>query len=113
MSKKYYATNGRDYWKPNPAYKEERLALLDNGQLVILTNMVRDGWVIFKLPEEYIYTEIPPENEVEEKVEKIECINCSGTGETMQIVDHDADYNSVWATCQCDRCNGTGLIIKK
>lgn len=36
-----------------------------------------------------------------------------GQGETMEIGDHDIDYNSVWESRQCWRCNGTGKVIKK
>lgn len=113
MAKKFYATNGVEYWKPNPEYKEEKLAMLDNGVLVVLTNMVREGWTVGALPKGFTYTEIPPEKEMNQEVVMVECPKCSGTGETMEIVDHDEDYNSVWANCQCHRCNGTGKIVKK
>lgn len=113
MSKKFYAINGVNYWKPNPAYKEQKLAMLDNGVLVVLTNMVREGWSVDSLPKGYTYTEIPPEKEMNQEVIMVECPTCRGTGETMEIVDHDENYNSVWANCQCDRCNGTGKIVKK
>ena len=112
MSKKFYATNGHDYWKPNPAYKEQKLALLDNGVLVVLTNMVREGWSVSSIPQGYEYTEVAPKDEKMEEVIMVQCPVCRGSGETMQIVDHDEDYNSVWETCQCDRCHGTGKIIK-
>lgn len=113
MSKKFYAKKGEHYWKPNPAYKEEKLAMLDNGMLVVLTNMVREGWTVGILPQGYIYTEIPPKEEHVPEVVMVECPTCRGSGETMEIVDHDEDYNSVWANCQCDHCNGTGKIVKK
>ena len=54
-----------------------------------------------------------PKTETKEEVEKVSCPTCSGSGEVMEIVDHDHDYNSVWETRQCWRCHGTGQIIKK
>lgn len=36
------------------------------------------------------------------------CPHCHGTGTTSSIVDHDADYNSVWASETCSRCGGSG-----
>ena len=46
MSKQFYATNGVKYWKPNPAYKEQKLAMLADGTLVVLTNLLKEGWDI-------------------------------------------------------------------
>lgn len=112
MSKQFYATNGVKYWKPNPAYKEQKLAMLADGTLVVLTNLLKEGWDIRELSKEFKYTETPS-TEKEVKVEKEQCPVCRGTGQTMEIVDHDENYNSVWEDRQCDRCNGTGYIIKK
>lgn len=112
MSKRFYIKNGDEYWKPNPAYREQKLAMLGDGKIVILTDMVKEGWKISAIPEGYKYTEKrPPENN-EPVVEKEKCKVCSGSGQTMQIVDHDEDYNSVWEDCQCWKCNGTGYIVK-
>ena len=113
MSNKFYATDGYEYWKPDPAYKEQKLALLEDGTLAVLTNMMKEGWTVTKLDTRYEYTEIAPTTETKEEVEKVSCPTCSGSGEVMEIVDHDHDYNSVWETRQCWRCHGTGQIIKK
>jgi hypothetical protein len=112
MAKRYYAKNSYEYWKPDPAYREQKLALLSDGTLVVLTDMVKLGWKITALPQGYKYTEAAPQQVVEETIEKINCPSCSGTGEVMQIVDHDSD-GAVYEPCQCSRCNGTGKVIKK
>jgi hypothetical protein len=98
MSKKLYATNGFKYWKADPKYKNQVLAMLEEGRLVVLTNRMSEGWSIDDLPKGFYYTEKEPTEEQLDKkvVEKEKCFHCGGKGRTSRIVDHDADYNSVW-----------------
>lgn len=111
MSKRFFARDGDTYWKPNPAYKEQKLAMLSDGKLVILTDMVKEGWTISPLPKEYKYTEKRDE-QVYEEVQKETCKACYGSGEGSQIVDHD-ENGAVYESCQCWKCNGTGKTVKK
>jgi len=100
-----------EYWKPNPMYNKEVLAENSDGELIVLTDMMREGWSISSLKNHEKTTIAPTEKAIE--VEKVKCPTCDGSGETMEIVDHDIDYNSVWESRQCWRCNGTGKVIKK
>lgn len=111
MSKKFYARDGNNYWKPNPAYKEQKLAMLSDGSLVILTDMVKEGWNISSLPKEYKYTE-KRDTEPQEEVKKEKCPACLGSGEGNEIVDHD-ENGAVYAKCQCWKCHGSGVVVKK
>lgn len=38
----------------------------------------------------------------------VQCPVCHGQGTVSEIVDHDADFNTVWASRQCYRCDGSG-----
>lgn len=110
---KFWAKNKltKEYWNADPAYRNQILAQDSNGQLIVLTDMHRENWSISYL-ENYEITTIEPTETIKE-VEKIECPTCRGSGKVMEIVDHDADCNSVWDHRQCWRCHGTGKIIKK
>lgn len=111
MGKRFYIKDGDEYWKPDPAYREQKLAMLGDGKIVILTDMVKEGWKISDIPKGYKYTEKrPPEDN--QVVEKEKCKSCDGSGEVMEIVDHDENYNRVYASCQCWKCNGTGYVVK-
>lgn len=111
MSKRFFARDGDKYWKPNPAYKEEKLAMLSDGSIVILTDMVKEGWKISPLPKEYKYTE-KRDTTPQEEVKKEKCPSCHGSGEGYEIVDHDAN-GAVYQTCQCWKCHSSGLVVKK
>lgn len=113
MGKRFYIKDGDEYWKPDPVYREQKLAMLGDGKIVILTDMVKEGWKISDIPKGYKYTEKRPPETLEVKVEKEECKNCYGTGQSKHIVDHDREGNSVWEDCQCWKCNGTGYLVKK
>ena len=110
---KFWAVHQHDrtYWQPDPAYKAQRLIILDDGTIAVLTDMVREGWRLSLLPE-YLKTDVPP-TEVEPAAVMKECPCCRGSGETMEIVDHDEEYNSVWDRVQCSKCNGTGRVVHK
>ena len=47
-----------------------------------------------------------------EEVKKEKCPSCSGSGESYEIIDHD-ENGAVYAKCQCWKCNGSGLVVKK
>lgn len=56
MSKKFYAVNDKnEYWKPSHAYREQKLAMFSDGTLIVLSDMIKEGWKISLLPKEFFY----------------------------------------------------------
>lgn len=117
MSRKFFAVNREtgERWMPNPRSGKQYLVMYDSGYLAVITEGGYYGIEIKPLDnkvwrkvlqgEETIPPSKPTTNT------KVPCKACEGTGGRMEIVDHDADYNSVWERSACSRCNGIGYTI--
>lgn len=107
---KFYATDGTEYWQSDPGYREQKLAQLCDGTLVVLSDEMRNGWTVKPLPPQFKYTEVPPVITGIRVVEKVKCRYCFGSGTVSEIVDHDSD-GAVYESCQCGACHGTGRLV--
>lgn len=112
----FYAINRQgEQWTADPAYKNQYLVMLSNGDLAVVTDFYdnssvraldKQTWRLVMAGDEVI-----PEKK-ETSYKKLECPRCHGRLLVSEIVDHDEDYNSVYEDRPCERCNATGYIIK-
>lgn len=112
----FYAINRQgEQWTANPAYKNQYLVMLENGDLAVVTDFY-DSSSVRLLDKNEWKRVMHGEQDIPEKKEKpyrkIQCPRCEGRLKVLEIVDHDEDYNSVYEERECDRCHASGYIIK-
>lgn len=117
MSRKFFAVDRvtGERWTPDPRQTKQYLVMYDSGYLAVVTEYRYEGSSIQPLdPKKWRKVLQGEENIPAPKTKpfkKETCTRCSGSGKTMEIVDHDFDYNTVWGEVNCMSCNGQGFKI--
>lgn len=100
-----------NYWFKDPKFKDQFLALKEDGTLLVVTDLKDYGYTVKSL-NDFTKTDVPPTKK-QLTYSMVKCSWCSGYGKVHEIVDHDYEGNSVYDYDMCNNCNGSGLELEK
>lgn len=118
MSRKFFAVHREtgERWTPDPRYSKQYLVMYDSGYLAVVTQHRYEGATINPLDVKTWRKVLQGDKDAApapktKPFKKETCTYCNGTGKSMEIIDHDFDYNAVLGEVSCPRCYGEGFKI--